>query len=237
MPIYTIKLLDRETVATNTLALTFEKPAGFTFVAGQYGGFTLIDPTETDEKGNTRRFSYFNAPDDEHLIVVTRSQTSAYKRNLENMPIDHPIKMAGAIGKFVLHDDPSIPAVFIAGGIGVTPFYSMIKDSLLHRPTQQIILFYGNQSLEDSAYLDELISIANDSPQLTVIPVLANPPSTWTGEKGFIDDETLIKNIPDIDQPNFYVCGSPAMVKALQQVLQELAIPAERINVEDFPGY
>lgn len=237
MPIYTIKLLDRKTVAANTIAFTFEKPAGFTFTAGQYGGFTLINPAETDAKGNTRRFSYFSAPDDPHLTIVTRIQTSAFKRNLQNLPIENTIKMAGPTGNFILHEDTSLPAVMIAGGIGLAPFYSMIKDALAHRPEQEITLFYGNQTLADSAYLDELMRLQQENPQFQLIPVLANPDPKWTGEKGYITDEILSKNIPELDKPIFYVCGSPAMVAAMQQLLRDLQINDTQVKVEDFPGY
>lgn len=237
MPIYTIKLLDRKTVANNTIAFTFEKPAGFTFTAGQYGGFTLINPTETDDKGNTRRFSYFSAPDDSQITIVTRIQTSAYKRNLQTMPLEQPIKMAGPTGNFILHDDRNIPAVMIAGGIGVAPFYSIIKDCLKHRPEQQITLFYGNQSVADSAYLNELMMLQQENPQFQLVAALANPHPEWAGEKGFITDEILVKNIPNLDLPTFYVCGSQGMVTAMQQVLRELDIPDERVKTEDFPGY
>lgn len=237
MPIYKIKLLQRETVANNTIKLTFEKPPGMHFIAGQYGGFTLINPAENDEKGITRRFSFLSAPDDQHLEIVTRIQTSAYKRNLQNLPLGEEIKMAGPSGNFVLHEDDNIPAVMIAGGIGVAPFYSIIKHALQHKPNQQITLFYGNQTLADSAFMNELTAMQQQHPQFKLVAALANPHAEWTGEKGFITDDVLVKNIPDLDRPIFYVCGSPAMVAAMQNVLQEMQIGDDRIKVEDFPGY
>ena len=237
MPIHTIKLLDRATIANQTIDLTFEKPDGFSFVAGQYGGFTLINPTETDDKGATRRFSFLSAPDDPHIRIVTRIQTSAYKRNLEKMEPGATIKLAGPTGNFVLHADQATPAVMIAGGIGITPFYSMIHYALRHEPARMITLFYGNQTLADSALLAELNQLSQRNINFKMIPVLANPHPEWEGEKGFITDEILVKHIPDLDQPIFYVCGSPAMVNAMQQMLRELQIANERVKVEDFPGY
>ena len=237
MPIYKIKLVQRETVANNTIKLTFEKPEGMTFIAGQYGGFTLINPAETDEQGNTRRFSLLSPPDHQHLMIVTRVQKSAYKRNLQNMAPGTEIKFAGPTGNFLLHDDVSIPAVLIAGGIGIAPFYSIIKHVLQHQPERRIMLFYGNQTLADSALLDELLQLTHDFPRFSLIHVLANPHAEWQGEKGFITDETLVKNIADLDKPIFYVCGSPAMVAALRQVLRELQINDDRVKFEDFPGY
>lgn len=237
MPIYKIKLLQRETVANNTIKLTFEKPEGMSYVAGQYGGWTLINPAENDDKGSTRRFSFLSAPLDKHLEIVTRVQQSAYKRNLQNLAVGDEIKLAGPTGNFVLHEDENIPAVLIAGGIGIAPFYSMLKHALQQRPLQKIILFYGNQTLADSAFIEELTQLEKQHPQFKLITALANPHPEWNGAKGFIDDTLLVKNIPDLDTPIFYACGSPTMVAAMQEILQDLQIPAERIKVEDFPGY
>lgn len=236
MPIYTIKLVDKKVIANNTIAFTFEKPAGFTFVAGQYGGFTLINPVEKDEKGATRRFSLLSAPDDAQLMIATRIQSSAFKRNLQNLAVGESIKFAGPTGNFVLHEDGT-PAVLIAGGIGIAPFYSIIKDVIAHRPTQQIILFYGNRALTDSALLSELMALEKQHPLFKMIPVLSEPHAEWTGNTGFINDEMLVKNLGELDSYIYYVCGSPAMVAAMQQVLAELQIAPERVKVEDFPGY
>ncbi len=237
MPIYKIKLLQRETVANNTIKLTFEKPDGMTYQAGQFAGWTLINPVETDDKGSTRRFSFLSAPDDKVLTMVTRVQHSAYKRNLQNLNIGDEIKLAGPTGNFILHEDTNIPAVLIAGGIGIAPFYSMIKHAVLHRPQQKIYLFYGNQTLADSAFMNELTELTTQHPQFKMIAALTNPNPEWNGAKGYITDELLVKNLPDLDTPIFYACGSPGMVTAMQQMLKELQIPDERIKVEDFPGY
>lgn len=237
MPIYKLQLIKQETVANNTVKFIFEKPEGFQFVAGQYGGFTLINPKENDEKGFTRRFSLLCAPHDDHLSIVTRLQPSAFKNNLKNMSQGEEIKFAGPTGNFILHDDTSIPAALLAGGIGIAPFYSMIKHTLKNETAREIILFYGNQTLADSAFMDELSSLAKQHANFKFIPVLANPHPDWQGETGFITDSLVAKYIPDLDKPIFYACGSPAMVNAMQQLLRELAIQQDKIKVEDFPGY
>lgn len=237
MPIYTIKLLGRETIADKTLKLTFSKPEGFQFIAGQYGGFTLINPEHKDDNGINRRFSILNSPDDETIEIVTRIQQSAYKRNLETMPIGSEIKFAGPSGNFVLHDDHTKPAVMIAGGIGIAPFYSMISYALKNIPDQKMILLYGNTTLANSALLDELQQLAKQHEQLKMILTLTEPPADWNGQVGYITDDMIIKHTPDMDHSIFYVCGSLAMVTALQETLMELDIGDDRIRVEDFPGY
>ena len=237
MPIHKIKLLQRETVATNTIKLTFEKPQGMAFQAGQYGGFTLINPAETDDHGITRRFSFLSAPDDERLMIVTRIQASAFKRNLQNLAIGQELKLAGPTGNFILHADATIPTVLIAGGIGIAPFYSMIRHTLAQQPERHITLFYGNQTLADSAFMEELLQFEKDHPSFKLVAVLANPHPEWQGATGFITDELIAKNVTDLDAPIYYVCGSPAMVAAIQQVLKDLQIADDRTKVEDFPGY
>lgn len=238
MPIYTLKFVNKREVARETYLYEFNKPEGFNFKAGQYGGFTLINPGETDAGGITRRFSLFNAPDDTTIQVATRIQNTAYKRVLNSMQIGAEIKFAGPTGNFILHEDSSIPAVLIAGGIGITPFHSMIRDATLRKSTQPIILFYGNQSRNDAAFLDELTQLEKENPNFKLIATMANPIADWQGETGFITHTMIKKYVPDISIPVFYVCGSPVMVTALQETLVEMGIDENNnIKIEDFPGY
>lgn len=237
MPLHIIKLVNKRELARDTFLFEFAKPQGFHFIPGQYGGFTLINPSETDAKGNTRRFSLLNAPQDDTLQIATRIQNSAYKRSLHALPIGAEIKFAGASGNFVLHEDHTVPAVFIAGGIGITPFYSIIRAAGLSHSTAQMQLFYGNQSPDNSILIQELQQLENANTNFKLIPTFATPEQDWHGETGYITHTMLKKYISDLHIPNYYVCGSPMMVKALQELLLEMGIPQEKIKVEDFPGY
>lgn len=236
MPIHTLKLVRRCQVAANTIQCEFEKPTDFKFTSGQYGGFTLINPAETDAQGNTRRFSLLSIPDDDVIAIVTRLQTSAFKKNLNNLAIGSEIKFGGPTGNFILHEDTKTPAVLIAGGIGIAPFYSMIRHACRHQPDREIFLFYGNQTRATTAFLDELLALADKNKNLKLIPVMAAD-KEWDGENGFITHTIIKKYVPDILKPIYYVCGAPAMVGALQETLMEMDIPAEQIQIEDFPGY
>jgi ferredoxin-NADP reductase len=237
MPIYKLKLIDRNEVARGTKVFVFEKPKGFTFKPGQYGGFTLIDPPETDVGGITRRFSLSSAPDDKHIVIATRIQNTAYKRVLNALPLDSVIKFAGPTGTFILHEDHAIPAVLIAGGIGITPFHSMIKHATQHKLSQPIFLFYGNQTQLDAAFLPELFRYESENPNLKLIATLEKPNGSWKGETGYITATMIKKYIHDLFIPHYYICGSPAMVTALQELLAELGVDEDKIKVEDFPGY
>lgn len=238
MPIHILKLIKRQEIANHTLVLTFEKPAGFTFKPGQYGGFTLIDPPETDAGGLTRRFSLLSMPEDNYLAIATRIQHahSAFKKVLAQLPLGSTIKFAGPTGTFTLHEETSIPAVFIAGGIGITPFYSMIRHAMQHASPQPMYLFYGNQKIADAAFLNELIECERHHPSFKLIAAMADD-ALWQGERGFITEAMIKKYIPDIMAPIYYICGSPAMVTALQETLAEMGINEDNIKTEDFPGY
>lgn len=237
MPIYTLKLLQKRDIARQTIELAFEKPPGFNFIPGQYGGFTLINPAETDAGGITRRFSLLSSPHQTQITIATRLQASAYKRMLNQLKPGDEIKFAGPTGNFLLHSDPNVPAVFIAGGIGIAPFYSMLQHAVQQASSQPLFLFYGNQGRDDACYLDAIQQLQAQHTALQFIPVLANPDADWHGETGFITHTLLRKYIPDLSQPIYYICGSPAMVTALQETLMEMDIAADKIKVEDFPGY
>jgi len=237
MPIHSLKLIDRYVAARGTFVYVFEKPAGFQFKPGQYGGFTLVNPIETDKGGLTRRFSLLNTPNDNYIAIATRMQNSAYKRSLHALEIGQTIKFAGPTGNFILHEDQSTPAVMIAGGIGITPFYCMIKDALHHQSSQSLFLFYGNQTPDDSAFLDELIHLSHEHTNFKFIASMATPTSNWQGEVGFINDKMIKTYVPNLKDPIYYICGSPAMVTALQELLVEMGVADDRIKVEDFPGY
>lgn len=238
MPIYTIKLIDRYEVAKQTVVFVFEKPPGFSFKPGQYGGFTLLRPlSEMGVNGITRRFSLLSTPDDPNLSIAIRLQNSAYKHTLNTLPLGSEIKFAGPVGTFTLHEDKTVPAIFIAGGIGITPFYSIIRDAVFHRSPQSISLFYGNQTPKETAFFKELMQLQDSHPPFKLITTMAAADDTWQGERGFITDALIKKHVADLSIGIYYICGSLAMVNALQDTVIGLGISKDRIRVEDFPGY
>jgi ferredoxin-NADP reductase len=127
------KLKDREEVAEETMAFRFDKPSGWTFKAGQYLDMTLLDPPEMDSEGNVRSLSIASGPHEETLLVATRMRDTAFKRVLRTMPLGTAVKIDGPSGNLTLQNNFTRAAVFLAGGIGITPFRSMIcgaaKDS------------------------------------------------------------------------------------------------------------
>lgn len=236
MPIHKIKLIDRQLVANQTLVFTFSKPENFDYKPGQFAGFTLINPTETDSNGITRRFSLLSTPQDPVLKIVTRIQSSAFKRVLAQLPLESEIKFAGPSGSFVLDEVTNQPIVMLAGGIGIAPFMSMLH-SLKKHTQRTIYLFYGNRTPADAPFLAELYELATKNAFFKFIPTIEQPSIEWQDEVGFISEEMIKKYVPLQKLPLFYICGAPKMVQTLHQLLLEMDIPEQNIHLEDFPGY
>jgi len=140
-----VRLRKKEAIAEGTMTFYFEKPAGFQFKPGQFANLTLVSPPETDAEGNVRMFSIASAPFEDDLMFTTRMRDTAFKRVLKSMPFGTEIKLGGPFGSFTLHSDSSRPAVFLAGGIGITPFRSMILHASRSRLPHRLLLFYSNR--------------------------------------------------------------------------------------------
>src|SRR5262249_8237363 len=137
-------LRKREETAHDTMAFYFDKPAAFQFKPGQSVDLTLIDPAETDAEGNIRTFSIASAPFDPQLMIATRMRSTAFKRVLKTMPLGTAVKIEGPNGSFTLHRNQAKPAVFLAGGIGITPFFSIVRQAAAEKLPHQFDLFYAN---------------------------------------------------------------------------------------------
>jgi ferredoxin-NADP reductase len=240
MAIHETRLVRRETVAEGTMAFYFTRPPGFQFRAGQSLTMSLVDPSETDGKGNTRTFTIAGAPHESELMIATRMRDSAFKRFLKAAPPGTPLRIDGPNGEMVLHDDSARPAVFLAGGIGITPFLSMARHATNRRLAHRLYLFYSNRRPEDAAFLPELRKMERLNPSYRLIATMAEPEKSaqrWTGETGFIRREMLERHLPDTASPVYYFAGPPAMTMAMQEMLQGIGIGEDAMRYEEFYGY
>jgi ferredoxin-NADP reductase len=234
------RLLRRETVAEGTMAFYFEKPAGFQFKAGQSVDWTLVDPPETDAEGNTRTFSIASAPHEPEIMVVTRMRDTAFKRVLASMPIGSAVNADGPMGSFTLHRNAEKPAVFLTGGIGITPFLSMVRQAVAERLPHKLYLFYGNNRPEDAAFLDSIQKLTAGIPTVRFIPTMADMAKStgpWHGLTGFIDRKMLEAQLTSLQGPIYYIAGPPAMVVAMRQMLSTAGVDEDDIRTEEFAGY
>lgn len=240
MSTHTLKLLKHEEVAEGTMAFHFEKPQDLTFKAGQYAEFTLIHPTETDERGNSHVFTLAAPPYAKDLMIATRMRDSAFKSSLKSLKKGDEVEFGGPYGSFTLHNNSEIPAVFLTGGIGITPVRSILMQAAQDKLPHKIFLFYSNKRPEDAAFLDELQALEKQNPHYKFIGTMTemeNSQQKWDGEEGYINHDMLTKYVKDLTKPIYYVSGPAAMVAAMRKALTEAGVDEDNIRTEEFAGY
>jgi len=201
---------------------------------------SLVAPPETDQKGNSRSFSLVSAPYETELVIATRMRDTAFKRVLKSAVPGARVRIDGPGGVMVLHEDAARPAVFLAGGIGVTPFLSMARHAAKDRLPHRIILFYSNRRPEDAAFLDELRALERSNPNYRLIATMAEAEKSsrpWDGETGFIRRDMLERYLNDLKGPVYYCAGPPGMTTAMQSMLAGLGVAEGDTRSEEFYGY
>jgi len=239
---YVTQLIRQWEAARGTRCFEFEKPRGFTYRAGQAVDVVLdsgnvkkkrFDPS-SDPRSNlvkmSQTFSLVSAPKEKTLSIATRIRESGFKKKLLALKAGERVKLEGPFGSFVLHGDASRPAVFIAGGIGITPFVSMLRGSFLKKEKRGIVLFYSNHTPKDAPFLEELRDCAIRHEQFTFVP-------TFTASSGRIDKRTLKKYLGRKVHCIFYIAGTLAFVTALRETVLAMGVSDDDVRTDEFPGY
>ena len=234
------RLKDCQEIAERTIACRLEKPPQFTFTPGQFIEITLLNPPESDVEGNSRAFSIASSPEEEFLLVATRVRDSAFKRVLSHASSGTQVQIGGPFGDLRLHKNSSRAAVILCGGIGITPFRSILLNAAHNKLPHRIFLFYSNRRPEDAPFLDELQSLENDNPNFKLIVCMTEmekSSQSWAGERGRITSQMLARHLSGISAAVYYVTGPPAFVKGMRTVLTEADVDDDHIRIEEFGGY
>jgi ferredoxin-NADP reductase len=237
---YLLALKDRREVAEGTMAFWFDTVGtDFTFEAGQNAEYTLIDPPATDAEGNTRTFSFASSPSHkDSFMVATRMRPTAFKNSLKQIPLGTKLKVDGPYGDMVLQDDASKAAVFLTGGIGITPMRSMIKWATEEKKPHQLYLLYSNRAPAATAFLSDFGEWAKANPNLHLaLTITDSDDPNWKYEKGIIDEAFIRKHVPDVMNAVYYIAGPPGMVLAMRKILIGMGLGRDNIRVESFTGY
>jgi ferredoxin-NADP reductase len=235
------RLVRRETVAEETMAFYFERPAGFAFEAGQHATVRVLEPTEIDGFGQSRTFTFASAPHEPELMIATRMRDTAFKRMLRSAPLGLRIGLDGPDGLLLLQEeDAARPAVFIAGGIGVTPFLSIARRAAKVRLPHRIHLFYSNRRPEDAPFLQELRDLQRANANFRLVPTMTQMEKSrlpWEGETGPIGEALLARHLPDLKSPVYFLAGPPGMAMGMQVLLDRLGVAESDVRGEEFYGY
>jgi NAD(P)H-flavin reductase len=233
------KIKEKREVAKGTLMVVFDLLGEeVDFRAGQYFWVTLTDPPYDDEKGPRRHISVVTSPNERGVLgLCTRLRDTAFKRSLAELPVGADADVEHPKGDFLLPEETDRPFVFIAGGIGITVFRCMLRyiteEGLPHRVT----LVYSNRDRESTAFLDELIQLERDNPNLRVVLTMTDDEG-WDGESRHIDADLLRDHLTeDLSSFRYLVAGPPGMVEAMVETLQQAGIPDEQVQAGRFSGY
>lgn len=224
---YKAPVLGIDRCGEDVVVLTLGLPEGYSFRAGQWIRVTL----ETVEGPQTRTLSTASAPSDGEMVFATRLSGSAFKRALAGLSPGREVGISAPGGRLRLPQDTNRFG-FLVGGVGVTPVRSLVRDAMASgRRIDGSVLLYGNRDESCIPWRLELERL--EEAGVRVVHVLEEPPEGWTQERGMIDAEK-VRRLAAPEERTFVVAGPPAMIDAMQAVLDELAVPAERRVVESF---
>lgn len=223
-----LPILGQKIIAEKTCEVSFDLSGkDFNFIAGQYIRISVPKLLYPDPKGMSRLFSIASSPKEKNkLSIAFRDSGSGFKRTLMKLPLGSLVDIEGPFGYFTLPKDASKPLVFIAGGIGITPFLSMIRFVNEEKLNYSIILLYANRNKESAAYLGELEAMAKQSPRF----ILKN-------KFGLLDNEFIKQSVKNIDESLWYIVGPPLMVAEAKNILLRLGVNEYQIYFEEFTGY
>jgi ferredoxin-NADP reductase len=230
---------EKREVAKGTLLVVFDLLGeAFDYQPGQFFWVELLDPPYEDEKGPRRHISAVTSPTERGVIgLCTRIRDSAFKRSLSELPVGAEVEVEPPRGNFVLPEDTSRALVFVAGGIGITAFRSMLRyiqdEALPHRVT----LIYSNRDRESTPFLDELEEIERTNPRVRLILTMTDDEG-WTGERRRIDANFFREYLGNrLNDARYMVAGPPGMAKAATDELKKTGVDEHLISTDSFSGY
>lgn len=229
----------KKQLSPDTFTFVFNKVQNFKFIPGQYMEWTL-QHKNTDSRGNRRYFSISSSPTEKEIAITVKfyENSSSYKKKFLSLKEGEKIIAAKVAGDFVLPKNPKTPLAFIAGGIGITPFRSMIKYILDKNIKSNIVFIYSNRTANDILFSDIFQKAENYGVKtIYTLTDIDNIPKNWKGRAGYINEQMLKKEIPDYQNRIFYISGPQLMVQNFEKLLLGMKVKKRNIITDFFPGY
>jgi len=243
-----VKLLRRETAAKDTVSFYFEPQEAVTRAPGQYFYLVLPELKYPDERGPKRQFTISSSPTEGPILRITvrtrADKISGFKKTLYELPDGAMIDAEGPNGHYILDETTPVVGeqVFIAGGIGITPYRCFMKYAIDKGLTTPMHLIYSNSTPDEITFKDELESWARDHANIKIDMIVSHPEESqipWTGLTGHVDVALIEKLVPNYkaETTTLWMCGPPPMVDAIDEALGKAGIPSQRRKIEKFTGY
>lgn len=240
-PNYRLELLLKwkKQLSPDTFVFAFNRVQNFKFIPGQYMEWTL-QHKNADSRGNRRYFSIASSPTENDIMMAVRfyNPSSSYKKTLLNIPEGQKIIASQVAGDFILPKDLKKPLVFIAGGVGIAPFRSMIQYIIDKQLQSNIVLFYSNRTANEILFSDTFQKAESYGVKtIYTLTDVNNIPADWQGERGYITEEVIKQHVEDYYQRTFYVSGPQLMVQNFEKLLLGMGVKKRNIITDFFPGY
>jgi ferredoxin-NADP reductase len=243
-----LKLVNKKLEATDTYSFYWEPKKRINYLPGQYFYFTLPKMDKPDYRGPTRDFTLSSSPTEGNLLRFTTRirDESEFKQTLIKLQLGSFIEAEGPNGTFIVDEKEPGPHVFIAGGIGITPFRSIIKYQIDKKLSSKIILLYSNTTPDLISFEKELKSWTINNQNIKLVMTITQPDESlpaqtgktkWSGLTGRINEKLIEKTSKGLKNPTYWIAGPPPMVTAMELLLQKLKIPSDKIRSDKFTGY
>jgi ferredoxin-NADP reductase len=229
---------EKREVAKGTLLVVFDlQGEEVDFRPGQYFWVELPDRGYEDEKGLRRHISVVTSPTERGVLgLCTRLRDTAFKKTLAELELGDEVEVEEPKGDYRLPEDTSSHYVFVAGGIGITVFHSMLCWIADTGAPYRVTLVYSNRDRESTAFLDELQELERTLPDFRLVTIMTDDPG-WDGESRRIDADVLRDHLGELGDSTYLVAGPPAMVEAVAGQLSEAGVPNEQVLPSRFSGY
>lgn len=236
---YLLTLKEKIKITPDLYDFLFQTSKIMRFKPGQYLEWTLAHE-QPDSRGNRRYFTIASAPTEKDIRVGIKfyPAASSFKKHLQLLNVGDSVMAGQLAGDFLLPKDKKQKLIFIAGGIGITPFRSMIKFLIDRGEKREVVLFYSNRTAEEVVYRD--VFLAAEGMGIKTVYTLTDVEkisANWKGEKGYITQQMIQHHVPDYRTRLYYISGPHAMVKSFESTLRAMGLPREQIKVDFFPGF
>lgn len=224
-----LKLLEKKQETEDTFSFIFLPEEPLSWKAGQFIFYT-IPHEDKDGRGDTRHFTITTPPYENKIMLTTRysfQKSSSFKKALFAKEPGDIVEVRDIRGNFTIEDVDN-KFVFIAGGIGITPFYSILLELENQKKIKDIILIYSNRKKENIVFRDELERMNKEHPGLRIVYIFSPQ---------HCDKELIQESVSDIQKRIFYLSGPFRMVKSVEEALKELKVDKNKIKKDYIPGY